>query len=115
MKASICPKTFDLSAPMIIENLMADSNIDSSDRRVSRTKTLDGGAVFYDAGYTDADRDLALIIPRTEALLSLARHFHKTYSDLTISIRSGIFACVIQRVTVGADDITLDIMLKGIV
>lgn len=70
-------RLFDAAySPLILNELASDSNTRSVERRVARSATLDGGAVIFDGGFSDGDRDLELQLrgpsaSDTAALLAL--------------------------------------------
>ncbi len=114
MKFSLCPVTFDILAPLTSETLLPGSDIDQMKRRVSRTATLDGNSVFYDAGYAVSDRDVSLDIPITDdSLVEKAKEFLQNHSEMTLSIPEGVFYCVFQDLTAGADVLSLALMVKS--
>lgn len=79
-------------------------------RRVSRTATLDGGCVVYDAGYTDSDRTITVTVPSTKmADLDFADHVCRNCPRVWIFTREGVFAGVPKRhaVTGGVLKITI--------
>lgn len=67
------------------------SDIHSRARRLSRSATLDGGAVFTDGGWCDADRTLSLDIldltPETAATLAEIA----TADEVHVSLPEGLF------------------------
>jgi hypothetical protein len=71
---------------------------DTGQRRATRTKTLDGGAVVYDAGFAVADQ--TLVIRARENTSRISAFFAlmvKTYNLVKISTSEGVFAAVPSR------------------
>lgn len=63
-------------------------------RRVSRTATLDGGCVYYDTGFSAADRDIDVRIPdATPADIARAAYLVETYGEVTVSLDDGCYLC----------------------
>ena len=61
-------------------------------RRVTRTATLDGGAVADDSGYSAADRTyIVKTKDETGEIAAWAERMVKTYSTVTLSTRFGCF------------------------
>jgi len=115
MDASLCPVTFNILAPLAIETLLPSSDYRSMERRASRTATLDGGSVFYDAGYSVSDRDVTLRLPNTQnmGLKAKLRNFIMYHSECTLSIPEGIFLCIIKDYKTVGDDVTVHLFLKS--
>lgn len=61
MIAIITPAEYWFGHPPILR-LGSGSDLNSRDRRLTRTPTLDGGAVVYDGGYAEADRTFSLTL-----------------------------------------------------
>jgi len=67
----------------------------SGRRRATRTKTLDGAAVVYDAGFAVADQTFTLDLRATDATLGAwVAYIVKTYNLIRISTTGGVFSCV---------------------
>lgn len=88
---SITTPTFDLDGARVFnrDNL---SSISALERRVSRTKTLDGGVNLYDSGYSAGDRTIELI----QRLSSVSDYdfcdrIVKLYNEIIVSTRAGTF------------------------
>jgi hypothetical protein len=67
-------------------------------RRATRTKTLDGGAVVYDAGFAVADQTLTIRV--RESAAGVGYFFAllvKTYNLIKISTADGVFSAVPAR------------------
>lgn len=61
MYAIITPADYWLGHPPLL-TLDPSSNTRTVQRRLTRTATLDGGAVIADGGFSDADRTFTLVI-----------------------------------------------------
>ena len=78
----------------------ADSlqSMNAGTRRATRTKTLDGGAVVYDAGFSPADLTFTISVPTSDP--SAAPFFQmlvKTYNLIRISTDLGVYSAVPSR------------------
>jgi hypothetical protein len=81
-------------------------------RRLSRTATLDGGAVITDGGVTDADRsfDFSAIQVPEDVRETLWTMFQS--QDLVhLSCSEGVFSGYLQRVKVTASGISIGFMV----
>lgn len=71
-------------------------------RRVNRIATLDGGAVFNDFGYSDADRTITLRwAPTSQAVEEAVDRMTQLYSQVRAAIGSSIFLASIETYTPG--------------
>jgi hypothetical protein len=81
-------------------------------RRLSRTATLDGGAVITDGGVTDADRsiDFTAIQVSEDARETLWVMFQN--QDLVhLSCPEGVFSGYLQRVKITASGVSIGFMV----
>jgi len=92
--------------------LLPASKLSGRTRRVGRTKTLDGGVVLTDSGYSDGDRTLVGIVPYEENQWTLARHLIEECTWVVVSIDDGCYSAQINQVSVTAAGIRISILLK---
>jgi len=81
-------------------------------RRISRTATLDGGAVITDGGVTDADRsfDFTAIQALEDTIETLWAMFQA--EDLVhLSCPEGVFSGYLQRVKITASGVNISFMV----
>ena len=81
-------------------------------RRISRTASLDGGAVITDGGVTDADRsfDFSAIQAPEDTLETLWAMFQA--EDLVhLSCPEGVFSGYLQRVKITASGVNIRFMV----
>jgi hypothetical protein len=72
--------------------------MNSGARRVTRTKTLDGAAVAYDAGYAVADLTWDISIEaRDEGTPNFIAWVVQTYNLIRISTKDGVFSAIPSR------------------
>lgn len=96
MIVSLCSRKFDILGAELLR-ITGDSELDSIERRVSRTATLDGGAVLLDSGYAEADRTLTLQAQvSTDAHDNLQRLVSQ-HPEFTLSFRGGCYLGAVQR------------------
>lgn len=71
------------------------STINAGARRATRTRTLDGGAVVYDAGYAVADQTLSLKLKSSDPTLpAWVAYLVKTYNLIRVTTEAGAYQCV---------------------
>lgn len=96
MQAHIIPITFDTLGPASI-TLLPGTDFGPSSRRVTRVATLDGGAVYNDFGFTDADRTMTLRWTYDAALAQNVERILRYYSEVHVSTRLGLFRAALAR------------------
>ena len=91
-----------------------DSNAGPTRRRANRIATLDGGAVFNDAGYTEADRTIELTwVAADKSVQDAVERLVRTYARVTVATRSGVYLAAPQSFQPGTDaKLTLLIVSK---
>lgn len=90
---------FDLDGAMTLYLAgETEEKMNSGARRVTRTKTLDGGSVAYDAGYAISDLTWSLTIEsKTEFVAGFIAWIVKTYNLIRISTKEGVFSAIPSR------------------
>jgi hypothetical protein len=103
---------FDPLCPVEIQALPSTERGEAS-RRVNRVATLDGGAVFNDFGFSEADRTMRLVFAPTSAAheASVVR-LVQTYSRITVSGPDGLFLAAPQTYTPGETTSTLTLLVE---
>lgn len=92
MLNTISAPTFDLSGYVEIDAL-PESTFHEAPRRVNRVKTLDGGAVINDGGFSDADRTITLRWqPVSETTEAAIERMLRLYSLVNVSTRGGVYS-----------------------
>ena len=111
MRTVLSAVTFD-PAGVVILDVNEQSNFGELRRRMNRVATLDGGAVFNDFGYSEADRSINLVWdvtnPADEAIVA---HLISTYATLHVVTPSGLFLCAPERYVPGAAESTLSLLV----
>jgi ferric-dicitrate binding protein FerR (iron transport regulator) len=102
---------FDLSG--YVELLVLDeASFLKAERRVNRVRTLDGGAVINDGGFSDADRTIVLRWRTTSAAHDAAvERMVRLYELVNVSTRSGVFAAAPERFDPGDDESSLSLLV----
>ena len=99
MIVSLCSYLFDLNGEHRVEPDMQNSDFTVASRRVSRTATLDGGALIVDNGYTASDATFTISLPHISATARAALlDTIKTHSLLVLSCKAGCFLGVVEKV-----------------
>lgn len=107
MLATIAAPTYDLSGFIEFE-LLPDSIFIDAPRRVNRVKTLDGGAVVNDGGFSEADRTITLRWqPTSPAFEAAVDRMVRLYPLLNVSTRLGVYSAAPERYTPGPDESAL--------
>lgn len=94
MNLTLSTETFDIDGAVTVKPL-ATSDFGTVTRRVSKVKTLDGGAVINDGGYSVADTDFIVFWQaKDKDSESNASRLVKEYSTLICSCEKGLFKVV---------------------
>lgn len=105
---------FDIEGARIFRRAAPASDQDNrqGSRRVSRTKTLDGGVVITDGGYCDGDRDIAIEEPEASlAAVEFARYVVETYSDVMVTMDDGVYNAAPQSYELKAGTLVLKLWI----
>ena len=92
MQVTLSTPTFDIDGHITIDALPASTDLGEVRRRMNRVATLDGGAAFNDAGYSEADRTIRLQwTPQNAASEAQIARLVRLYQRLRISCSEGVF------------------------
>lgn len=95
-KVGVSAIGFDLDGDAVLpQDTEQDKENRSGGRRVTRTATLDGGAIVYDTGYAAADREM--VISTHLEYLQWLRRMSQLYSKVTLTTEEGAFRGVPER------------------
>jgi len=92
----VAAPVFDIDGALALASVQT-SDFDTMTRRVSRTATLDGGALFTDNGYSDADITLTITaqgLSNTDAVNM--RRLVAAYTTLVVTTPRGAYLTVPQ-------------------
>jgi len=112
MLVSLCALLYDYAGDFILNLDMQKSDLSVMVRRVSRTATLDGGAMIVDNGYTASDATFKLVpqaATQSEALKNAIYQLVKLHSSLTLSTPDGCYLGAISAVN---DDMQITFLVK---
>lgn len=105
--------TFD-PAGVVLLACKPGQTLGESRRRVNRVATLDGGAVFNDFGYTEADRSIKLAwVPASAATEAAVVRLLTLYSTLHLATPDGVFIVAPEVYTPAADESTLSLLVAS--
>ncbi len=105
--------TFDPDGYIEIEAL-DDFNAGPTRRRMNRVATIDGGAVFNDFGYSEADRSITLTWPsESKALDAAVLRLVQIYAQIVIATRDGVFLAAPDTFTPGAAESSLTLLVAS--
>jgi len=90
MMISVAAITFDMSGFVEFEPL-ADSDFGNLARRYNKTRTLDGGVVASDYGFTHADRNFEISLIPTLSQDATLRYLVENHAQVYVSTREGVF------------------------
>lgn len=107
----ISVSTADETGALVLR-MTPDSKIAGGERRVTRTKTLDGGCAIYDGGFAHCDRTWKVAVyvseDEWEALFLIAQ----LYSLVGLSTAEGFFRGCIESAVQEEDRAILSILIK---
>ena len=104
---SITSPTFDLDGVLTLKRT-DESDQHTHSRRVTRTATLDGGAVLVDQGYSHADRTIkAKARQLVQTDFDRAAYLLQTYPQVVVSCDAGVFLAAPERLTPVGDGLDL--------
>lgn len=113
MRVVLSALTFD---PLGVVPLVAkpESSFGELRRRMNRVATLDGGAVFNDFGYSEADRTINLVWrPASAAQADAVARLVQLYAQITVASAAGLFLAAIEVYTPGPSESTLILLVSS--
>jgi hypothetical protein len=85
----------------------ADTQLRGNARRVTRTKTLDGGVVIVDGGICDGDRTLKIAATATAALWTSLWAVFQGAALVTITTEEACFLAKVEDIAEDGEKITI--------
>ena len=110
-KAGLSSTTYLADGGFILSPL-PDSDLRTADRRISRTRTLDGGIVLYDSGFSHGDRTLRINLSSSQTLWDRLWTLFQAATLVTLSLNDGCYRGAFAGIVEGDGRIPLRIMLK---
>ena len=107
---SISARVFDPAGSLLIRN--HDPDLESAERRVTRTATLDGSVTVTDTGQSDGDRTINVVALRaTAAMVETARRFVQLYPLVTVALADGCFIAVPRDYSTRRDALNISLLI----
>ena len=92
--------------------MLPDSKLFTTTRRITRTKTPDGGCVFSDGGFTYGDQTWEVVARYEQSLYERLQYLAQTYSLLMFMVTEGAFSGSIELVEPDDGKVRLRILVK---
>ncbi|MDD2927060.1 hypothetical protein [Rhodoferax sp.] len=103
--------TFDPLGVVTLD-CVPEQTLGETRRRMSRVATLDGGAVFNDGGYSEADRTIQLRwVPKSAEQEAAVARLVERYARLQVSTRRGVFLAATEAYAPGATESSLSLLV----
>src|SRR5690554_823148 len=99
MRAAIFTKEFDPLGDRVLSVLPGRSRLGDVSRRKTRVKTLDGGYMIEDRGYSAADRSLQLAFQVSDSERDYLKYLVSTYSFCYLVVNRALYYVSISRLT----------------
>jgi len=82
-------------------------------RRVSRTKTLDGGVYITDSGISVGDKDVKILIrqPDTDRISTLKNLFNN-HSRFTVSSNDGVYTVIFESMKMTSGNLLINFYVE---
>ena len=111
MQVTLSPITFDPIGPVTLD-AMPGQTIGESRRRMNRIATLDGGAVFNDFGFSEADRTIVLRwVVRSAAQEAAIERLVQLYARIYIAMPQGFYLAALEVYDPGVKESTLSLLV----
>ena len=111
---ALSANTFDASGNVVFEEA-SNSVLRDGARRVARTKTLDGGCVIVDGGFTASDKTFIIGMEYDATKVAVVKHLHEEYTLIYVATDTGFYSGVISEVTyprIGVSGVSIKILIK---
>lgn len=113
MLVHLTAQMFDLAGAVTLDCL-DDQTSGEMRRRTSRVATLDGGAVFNDFGFSEADRTIELRwMPADAATEALVARLVRLHAFLYVSMPGGLWLAAPETYTPGATGSRLVLLVSS--
>ena len=111
MRVTLSTLTFDPLGVVALD-VLPDQTFGETRRRMNRVATLDGGAVFNDFGFAEADRTLALrwLVQGAQAEAAVER-LVQLYARVHVATPAGFYLCALEAYTPGAAESGLSLLV----
>jgi hypothetical protein len=111
MRVVLSTLTFDLAGSIAL-TVQQEQIYGETRRRMNRIATLDGGAVFNDFGFSEADRTLTLRWPvKSAAQEAAVERLAQLYGRVHVATPKGFFLAAVEAYTPGAAESALSLLV----
>jgi hypothetical protein len=93
----ISTQTLDDNGTLVLRDL-PESQYQNLARRITSTKTLDGGVVIDDGGYADVDRAVEIVVASDADVYDRLKYFIENYSLVGLSSRIAFNTAAIKSI-----------------
>ena len=111
-KIGLASRTYNTDGAMIINPLPQDTNVRDQMRRVSRTKTLDGGVVITDGGVSAGDRTFDIALASDNTKWGILQALFNNALWVTVSTDEACFLAKINNIAEADGKIRINILIK---
>lgn len=112
MQVTISALVFDPYGSVTL-SVKPDQTMGESRRRMNRVATLDGGAVFNDFGFSEADRSIELKWQvRSKAQEEAVIRLLQLYAKVHLSTRDGVYLAALETYKPGATESALTLLVS---
>jgi len=113
MRVTLTTLTFD-PAGVVPLDVVPSQQFGETRRRMNRIATLDGGAVFNDFGFSEADRTITLQWRTTSAAQEAAvARLVLMYAQAHLATPEGVFLVALEAYTPGATESSLTLLVAA--
>lgn len=111
MRVTLSTPTFD-PAGVVPLDVLPGQRFGEVRRRMNRIATLDGGAVFNDFGFSDADRTIVLQWPtRKRATEAAVERLVQLYAQVHLATPEGFYLAALEAYTPDAGQSSLTLLV----
>lgn len=108
----IASRTYDAAGAVVLKPDTQGTTLRGGERRLTRTKTLDGGVVITDGGVAAGDKTLELRITSDRTLWQTLRALSEDALWVTVSTDEACYLAKIERISESDGQIKMTIMVK---
>jgi len=111
-KIGLASRTYNADGAMIINPLPQYTNIRDKVRRVSRTKTLDGGVVITDGGVSAGDRTFDIAFASDDTKWGILQALFSNALWVTVSTDEACFLGKLEKIKEQDGKISMSVLIK---